>query len=62
MTREETHYETYLRERAEHAEAQVRNVREILEPYIACPDHDDDCDSIVCELRLALGLPLDVDT
>lgn len=61
MTREETHYELYLRERAEHAEARaeqaeakVQRVAEVFEPYVDCPDHDDDCDSIVCELRQIL--------
>lgn len=43
------------------AEAQIQRVRELLEPYVPCPSHDDDCDSVICALRLALGLPLDGD-
>lgn len=50
-----------LTDRAEKAEAQVQRVRELLEPYVPCPSHDDDCDSVICALRLALGLPLDGD-
>ena len=48
-------------ERAWRAEAATQRVRELLEPYVPCPSHDDDCDSVICALRLALGLPLDGD-
>ena len=49
------------KEQCKRNEDALRRVRELLEPYVPCPSHDDDCDSVICALRLALGLPLDGD-
>lgn len=57
---QENEHELAMQEMRGH-KAAIARVRELLEPYVPCPSHDDDCDSVICALRLALGLPLDGD-